>query len=28
MQVGIHVELDGAPLFERHWHEVIPRDLL
>jgi uncharacterized protein len=28
MQVGIRVELDGAPFFGRAWHEVIPRDLL
>jgi hypothetical protein len=28
MKVGIRVELDGAPFFERDWHEVVPRDLL
>jgi predicted acyl esterase len=28
MTVGIKVELDGAPFFERSWHEVVPRDLL
>lgn len=28
MDVGIRVELDGAPFFERTWREVIPRDLL
>ncbi|MEA2673231.1 MAG: uncharacterized protein QOI92_423 [Chloroflexota bacterium] len=28
MRVGIRVELDGAPFFERSWHEVIARDLL
>jgi putative CocE/NonD family hydrolase len=28
MAVGIRVELDGEPFFERSWHEVIPRDLL
>ena len=28
MRVGIRVELDGAPFFERTWHEVIARDLL
>jgi uncharacterized protein len=28
MRVGIKVELDGAPFFERAWHEVIGRDLL
>jgi len=28
MEVGIRVELDGMPFFERDWHEVIPRDLL
>jgi putative CocE/NonD family hydrolase len=28
MRVGIRVELDGAPFFERAWHEVIARDLL
>lgn len=28
MRVGIKVELDGAPFFERAWREVIPRDLL
>lgn len=28
MDVGIRVELDGAPFFERSWREVIPRDLL
>ena len=28
MRVGIKVELDGAPFFERAWHEVIARDLL
>jgi uncharacterized protein len=27
MRVGIRVELDGAPFFDRGWHEVIPRDL-
>jgi len=27
MRVGIRVELDGAPFFEREWHEEIPRDL-
>jgi uncharacterized protein len=27
MRVGIRVELDGEPFFERDWHEVIPRDL-
>jgi hypothetical protein len=27
MQVGIRVELDGSPFFERDWHEEIPRDL-
>jgi hypothetical protein len=27
MQVGIRVELDGVPFFEREWHEAIPRDL-
>jgi putative CocE/NonD family hydrolase len=25
---GLRVELDGEPFFERHWHEVVPRDLL
>ena len=28
MQVGIHVDLDGTRIFDRDWHEVIPRDLL
>ncbi|HYK94951.1 MAG TPA: CocE/NonD family hydrolase [Candidatus Dormibacteraeota bacterium] len=28
MHVGIKVQLDGVPFFERAWHEVIPRDLL
>jgi uncharacterized protein len=28
MSVGVKVELDGAPFFERHWHEAIARDLL
>ena len=28
MQVGIRVELDGAPFFERVWQEEIRRDLL
>ncbi|HEY4228196.1 MAG TPA: CocE/NonD family hydrolase [Candidatus Limnocylindrales bacterium] len=28
MRVGIKVELDGAPFFDRSWHEVIARDLL
>jgi uncharacterized protein len=28
MAVGIRVELDGEPFFERRWHEVIARDLL
>ena len=28
MDVGLRVELDGEPFFERNWHEVIPRDLL
>ncbi len=28
MRVGIRVELDGEPFFEREWHEVIARDLL
>ena len=28
MTVGLRVELDGAPFFERHLHEVVPRDLL
>jgi putative CocE/NonD family hydrolase len=28
MRVGIKVELDGAPFFERAWHEVVARDLL
>ena len=27
MRVGIRVELDGEPFFERDWHEVIARDL-
>jgi hypothetical protein len=27
MRVGIRVELDGAPFFERTWHEDVPRDL-
>ena len=27
MRVGIRVELDGAPFFERTWHEEIARDL-
>lgn len=26
--VELRVKLDGAPFFERDWHEVIPRDLL
>jgi hypothetical protein len=28
MTAGLRVELDGAPFFDRQWHEVIPRDLL
>jgi hypothetical protein len=28
MTVGLRVELDGAPFFERAWHEVVPRDLV
>jgi len=28
MRVGIRVELDGEPFFERDWQEVIARDLL
>lgn len=28
MDVGVRVELDGAPFFERAWREVIPRALL
>jgi putative CocE/NonD family hydrolase len=28
MTVGLRVELDGAPFFERRWHEVVPRDLV
>ena len=28
MRVGIRVELDGEPFFERRWHEEIARDLL
>jgi hypothetical protein len=28
MRVGIRVELDGAPFFEKTWQEVVPRDLL
>ena len=28
MDVGIRVELDGEPFFDRAWREVIPRDLL
>jgi hypothetical protein len=28
MRVGIRVELDGRPFFERAWHEEVPRDLL
>jgi putative CocE/NonD family hydrolase len=27
MRVGIRVELDGVPFFEREWHEEIARDL-
>jgi hypothetical protein len=27
MRVGIRVELDGEPFFERDWHEVVSRDL-
>ena len=27
MRVGLRVELDGAPFFEREWSEEIPRDL-
>jgi hypothetical protein len=28
MRVGVHVELDGKPFFDRTWHEMVPRDLL
>ena len=28
MTVGLRVELDGEPFFERQTHEVVPRDLL
>jgi hypothetical protein len=28
MRVGVHVELDGEPFFDRTWHEMVPRDLL
>ncbi len=28
MRVRISVELDGAPFFEKTWHEAVPRDLL
>jgi putative CocE/NonD family hydrolase len=28
MRVGLRVELDGEPFFERDWHEEIGRDLL
>jgi uncharacterized protein len=28
MRVGIHVELDGEPFFDRSWHEAVARDLL
>ena len=28
MEVGLRVNLDGAPFFERNWHETIPRQLV